>query len=221
MQEEHHRNVRFTQDPSLEREVLDRLRDKYLTTKPHPHLTELLYCLTRAWYDQRRPLPPSDQELMYFAIGFGLEAVILRVEGERDIESTQVDGVWLTLDYIDLYGQGADLKSTRMYPDPMTGEPKRGWPENWHKQFMAYARLLGSTNFGVVVMYLVPAKLVAGVLSYSKQDMDDNWEWVLDRAGELQMFLDAGEPPPPFTTNAAWECKNCRYRMRCEVLKGT
>jgi CRISPR/Cas system-associated exonuclease Cas4 (RecB family) len=68
---------------------------------------------------------------------------------------------------------------------------------------------------------LVPAKLVAGVLSYSKQDMDDNWEWVLDRAGELQMFLDAGEPPPPFTTNAAWECKNCRYRMRCEVLKGT
>jgi hypothetical protein len=32
MQEEHHRNVRFTQDPSLEREVLDRLRDKYLTS---------------------------------------------------------------------------------------------------------------------------------------------------------------------------------------------
>lgn len=208
--------MEFIQNPQIQKELFDRLRKKYLTNKPHPHLTELLYCLTRGWYDKHDPLAPSDKELLYFAIGFGMEEVLLRFPDEVAPKSQVMDGISLTLDYIDLQGAGLDLKSTRMGIDPNTGIPKKGWPEFWLKQFMGYAKLIGQNTFGVAIISLIQPGLHCGTFIFTNEEIEANWEWVLSRKMQYSTFIDS--PPTPFVYNEEWECKNCRYWLRCGAI---
>lgn len=209
--------VEFIRDVQLEQELVARLRQKYLTEKPLPHLTELLYCLTRSYFDRTDPLEVTKKELLYFAVGFGLEAVLLRSEGDKDIESVEMDGIWLTLDYVDLQGVGVDLKSTRMWTTE-SGVPKNGWPETWLKQFMAYARVLGQTDYKVAVAYIGQPDLVGGVFRFSKEQVEENWQWVLERKEVYEDFIFKGEAPTPYEYNQSWECKNCKYALRCSAF---
>ena len=157
--------------------------------------------------------------MLFFAIGFGLEAVLLRDDppnATEPPEPEQLDGVWMSLDYIALDSGGVDLKSTRMYSDENSGAPKRGWPESWMRQFMAYAKLLGHTQFSVAVLYLGQPNLVGGTFIFDTDEIEDNWLWIVSRRERYEDFQAIGKPPTPFKFNESWECQNCRYLMRCQ-----
>lgn len=227
--------MRFDQNPQLKRELLDRLRSKYLTEKPLPHLTEVLYCLTRSYFDRRDPLPPSDQELLYFAVGFGLEEVLLRDKNSEAPESEERNGLWLTPDYVTLSGGELDLKSTANYSLP-DGTPKFGWPETWIEQFQAYAyhmSLRGLTvmtqdetlaalpetvEYSVGVLYLHTRTIEVGTFTFTKQELLDNWERVRGRLAVYMLSHSLSQVPEPFQWNKNWECKNCRYLIRCQTI---
>ena len=140
-------------DQAARQELMQRLRDKYTEDRTQElHWTEVRNCLTKMWEDKHDPLPPTDQEMLLFAVGFGLEAVILRDEqvmmnddtGDLGMLSSMspppriMFGLHLTPDYQQIKGGELDLKSTRMHPDT-DGSPKRGWPGTWTHQFIGYA----------------------------------------------------------------------------------
>lgn len=276
--------MRFDRDPRLETELLDRLREKYTHIKPIPHLTEVLYCLTRSYYDRTDPLPITKKELLYFAVGFALEAVLLRgepklcacistssegwVDGQLhdgcpckgsgvdtgEPQSQQLDGLWLTPDYIDLQDTGVDLKSTRMWSTP-EGVPKMGWPDSWLEQFKGYAKWMQSDGSGhtsdmvgpeqfkgcanmiskpvrpgppsdphrlrysVGIVYLGQPDLVTGTFTFTQEEIDSNWDYIMDRKKTYEDFWFDNQVPTPYKYNKEWECKNCRYQGRCAIWK--
>ncbi len=269
--------MRFDRDPMLETELLERLREKYTHVKPIPHLTEVLYCLTRSYFDRTDPLPITKKELLYFAVGFGLEAVLLRgepklcpclsisdegwVDGQvhsdcqckgsgivtGEPQSQQLDGLWLTPDYIDLQGVGVDLKSTRMWSTP-EGVPKMGWPDSWLEQFKGYAKLgqgdgSGYTfdlvdglavpkpvppgpetdpyrlRYSVGIVYLGQPDLVTGTFTFTQEEIDSNWDYVMDRKKTYEDFWFDNQVPTPYQFNKDWECRSsCRYQGRCATF---
>jgi hypothetical protein len=219
--------VEFTRNPTLETELFNRLRLKYTHDRPDvPHLTELIYCLTKGYYDRFDRLQPTQKEMLYFAIGFGLEEVILRDATSLEPQLVEVDGVYMSLDYIALDGVGVDLKSTRMYPSKDDGSPSYGWPQGWRRQFMGYAKHLGQTEFDVAILYLGAPDLVAGRLSFTQQEMDDNWDHIMMRKTIYMAHVAGSMVPAPFTFTedpSMWECKDkkgnptCKYYMRCEA----
>jgi len=224
--------MRFYRDPQIERELLDRLKKKYLTERTGTHVSTLIYCLTKGYFDMTDPLPPTDTEMILFSVGFALEEVILRDEDSPVPEPLVLAGIHMSRDYVDtIQGQGLDLKTTRMYPGT-DGEPKRGWSEGWKKQFMAYALAMESAkylgddsvelpetfSYGVAIIYISAAELAAGTLTFTQQEVMDNWDYLLGRKEVYEAYIKADTVPTPFQWNEDWECKNCRYRMRCTAL---
>lgn len=247
--------VVYQENPQLKNELLDRLREKYGGTRPeYPHLSDLLGCLTKSYYNQKEFIQNTEQELMYFSVGFGLEKVILRdnplvvgPDGVAEFKSiagppmVQLDGVYLTPDYVATAGGQLDLKSTRMYADKNTGEPKRGFPDTWMEQFMGYAwleyvqehwdsylvnkfsstdiptdELPDSLTYSVGVIYLIPAQLEAGTFTFPMKDVLENWNRVQMRKHIFMAHMGAETPPDPFKYNKDWECKGCKYLLKCQ-----
>lgn len=218
--------MKFIRNGHLERELYARLEAKYHKPRPEtPHLSELLYCLTRSYYDRFQPLAPSDAEMLYFSVGFGLESVLLRDEHTFAPEVQQLDSVYMTLDYVSLEGSGVDLKTTRMMPNKDgSGVPTTDWPGTWLKQFMAYAKLLGSADYTVAVLYLggrgAQPELVVGTFSWTQEEIDANWAYVQNRKAVYMAHIEGQRVPQPFAYNEEWECRTCRYLLRCQAAAG-
>lgn len=214
--------MEFVRNPRLEAEIYDRLGKEYLTErKEFPHVTQVVYCLTRSWRDLIMPKPLTDKEKVLFAVGWGLERVMLP---QTKIESVKVGTLWMTPDFISLQDGPADLKTTRAYPGA-DGLPKKGPPETWIEQFKAYSvkfgkpRPDGSVEFSVVIVYLNPAELVAGTFIFTQEELKKNWDYLEERAAVLIASIESFKPPTPFKYNKVWECEHCRYLADCLAWK--
>lgn len=121
--------VILTESERLREEVLRLLRVEYGMDqlRTGTHVSSLIYCLSKEWYAVHDPLPVTDEEVALFAIGYGLERVLI----SRDrAEPFEVDGITLSPD-MTLLGLAGDVKSTRMAPNTsagcaICGEPYRG-----------------------------------------------------------------------------------------------
>lgn len=220
--------MQWIRNPQIERELYERLRKKYHTEKPLPHLTEVIGCLTRSYFDRFEPLQLTDRELALFSIGFGLETVILRDEDTPAPESVQLDGLWLTPDYTTVSEGELDLKSTRMYPGE-DGSPKRGLPEGWKIQFMAYAYrwMLQQEQampveryeipYSVGIVYLGAAEIACGTFMFKRDELVENWAYVQSRKDIYMQYVEKQRCPAPYAFNQDWECNYCRYSLRCQT----
>ena len=221
--------IKFIPNPAITNEIYQRLRDKYITSRETvPHLSELIYCLTRSYDDRFHRIEPTELELLYFSVGFGLEEVLLRTAESQMIEEKEIDGVFMTPDYISLFDGGADLKTTRMWPDKADGyKPSHGWPDSWMRQFMGYSYLIPQVQtrdangepetvlYSIAVVYIGKPALVGGTFTFLWSDVLENWEWIQMRRTFYMAHLEKQVRPPPFVFNQPWECKNCRYQLRC------
>lgn len=153
------------------------------------------------------------------------------------VQPYMYEGLHFSPDYTMTSQDGEmDLKSTRMGMDD-DGRPKRvtdrphGFPDSWLKQFMGYAHRIGASpadppfapvdyvDYGVAIMYLIPAKLIAGTIRFDWDDVELNMAQHLHRASIIEDQLSQGVPPVPFMYNEQWECKNCPYLSRCQAYK--
>ena len=210
----------ISQDPEIVREILDRLVDEYVEEKPYPHVTQLIYCLTRSYFDITQGTQPTDDELMLFAVGWGLERVLL----ESHAEPGEKDGISYSPDFVTLRGAKAELKTTRMSSKKTAG-PEYELPEGWVKQIMAYCYANGSLRYQLVVLHLMgnyapPFPRLAGLtLEFNEDELSENWSWILSRRLILDQALYEKVIPVPFTYNMSWECKYCRHKIVCDALE--
>jgi len=210
-----------TEVPSLSESIILALEEDYRLEKPMPHLTELIYCLTRSYWDRFQPVPSTDNERLMFAIGIGLERSLLR--GNDRPEPRQVRGIWLSPDSFILNSLEMELKTTRASIKTFASN---GFPESWLKQIKAYCLTVPSLSYRLVVLHLMgnyspPFPMLKSYeLTFDWQELQDNWEWLEGRRDAYQEFILSETPPDSFTYNEDWECTNCRYLLRCQARTG-
>jgi len=234
--------MEFIRDQKLETELLNRVSNKYIQDRPGlPHLSELYRCLTFSYYERNNPLDWAKLQVLYFGIGLAFEDVFLRNGDNEDVETQQLERVYMTPDYISLEGVGIDLKSTRMGTSE-SGVPKVGgkeqWPDSWLIQFKAYCRLLNNEtwdlyepaegyHYGVAILHIGrPVDLVCGRFIFTRKELEDNWAWVQERRGIFMDHMRNEAVPMAFKFNSgqsptSWECSNasgsCKYLSRCQM----
>ena len=217
-------------DPILQAAAVQALRDEYGMDQRRPgvHQSALSYCLTKAFFDETDPEPPSEKEVVLFSIGFGLERVIF----DRGHETPLViDDIHLSLDDILKFGGGVDLKSTRMAAKGRKGTDGFEFPDGWKRQFAAYvyglnrlARERGEPEtftFGAIVIHLVTAEVTAWRIVFEPHELEENWSWYQTRYDQ-HLSMRAANDPQPFMWNEEWECgigtsHPCRYLTRCSL----
>jgi hypothetical protein len=228
-------------DADLERSIIDRVKAKYhlynKADREGMHLSDLIYCITRKYFDWKYNAAILDHDAMLFAIGLALEEVLLEdSSGDHRQEPVEVDGVWMSPDHSISYLNGlAELKSARLSIPKGALEPKNGWPDGWIRQMKGYtkAQLEGkfkgikpSLVYRLAVYLVIPADVQARVFTFTEQEITNFWAWVLARKERLEEAVKADIAPEPFAyvsseKHTDWECARCQYLVMCEMYKST
>lgn len=172
------------------------------------HTTDCLLCLRKASWDRHDPLPPTPDEILYYVLGLGLQQTL----GISARVSKVVDGVILSPDYWDEEKLVLlELKTTRISPKRIK---QFAFPKHWLKQVMAYCYGFGVRRCSLLILTLIQPDLIPITCTFTTEELQKNWDMILWNASLLQsttpMFLPQGEE---------WECKYCRYALRCKVAK--
>jgi len=185
--------------------------------KPLPHLTEVLYCLTKSYYDRLQPLPPNPQESLIFVLGVGLEQSLLRPHKKHS--SGQYEGLFFEADFLTLRQNVGELKTTRLSAKKGPNE----FPETWTQQILGYLKCLGRTEAALIVLHLMGTynppfpQLKAWRLVATQEEIDSNWQWLQDRKAVYLSHVKEQIVPKQFKYNREWECTNCRYKLICDA----
>ncbi len=213
--------LEWKENPQLAWELL-RIIDKDLEIdKPLPHITELIYCLTKGYWERTSPLPREPKTTCMFAIGVGLAEVMLK--GLRQEIPGELDGIHSSVDLLMPDGRMGEFKTTRY----AVGKPPEQWSTGWHKQLLAYMKVRGTTEAVYAVMYVIPAEFKTFEVTATQQDVDDNWTYLQARKVQYMTYMDRVAPggeksaptmPTPFAyRDSNWECKGCQYLTLCEA----
>lgn len=199
-------------NPALSQQVLLLLEQEYTQEKPLPHLTELIYCLTRSYYDRKDALPPTRREILHFALGFGLERILL--QHQRKSEVGIVDGVNFSPDFLAFTDLPGELKTTRMSMKKLN---EVGIPITWQRQILGYIKCLGISEYELVVLNYVEPDIYSFRVSAETEEIDGNWNWIQTRKTFYMACIESNQVPFPRVFCEDWECRNCRYAIRCEA----
>ena len=212
--------MEWKENPQLGDTMLSMIAEDMKLDKPLPHVTELIYCLTRSYYDRFDYIPLAPKEVVLFSIGVELGKGLLR-KHRQEVDGV-LDGIHFSIDFMGLssevdtpaeQGVLGELKSTRQSPkkDP------RDFPDTWRQQLLAYMKANNSLEAIYTVIYVQPAVLKTWEVTATQQEVDENWDWMKERRETYMDFISKGEPPTPFKYNKEWECKYCRYRIVCDA----
>ena len=70
--------MRRVDNPELKRKILDHLANLYKIkeVRESNHLSSYITCRTKSFLDQKQTTEPTDEEVMLFALGYGLQDVL-------------------------------------------------------------------------------------------------------------------------------------------------
>lgn len=235
--------MKWTESQALTREVLKALKseERYGSARPPEspfHLTELIYCLTKSYMNRFGPASgkpeafmPTDQSVMLWLLGEKLEDILL--ESHKTSLHGMTDGIsWESDVVLTDSGVTGEMKTTRKstknFPfrngqlDVSTG---------WIKQLLGYMYTNALTKMAYIVWFLMGnysppfPELKVYEVEATWAEISENWQWVLWRKQQYEMWIERAELPTPFQYNldapdgggASWECDYCQYRLICDA----
>lgn len=209
--------MEWTEDSSLATRMLNDLGEEIWIDKHLPHVTELIYCLTKSWYQRRKPLPFTPREVLLFATGVGMEGVLLK-QHKQQVEGV-LDGIGYATDFLTYEGYPGELKLTRISAKKGPGE----LPSTWLRQILSYLKCNKDDRMLLAVLHLMGnyappfPELKAWQGKATQAEIDENWAWILGRRDIYMAAMGTDTPPEQFTTNEDWECNNCGYKLICDA----
>ncbi len=211
-----------TLNPEMDRFVLDALAEKYnLTTmRTGTHLSSLNYCLTKGYLERMSPLPPTDTELLLFATGYGLEAMLTHSTAETPVY--EVEGITCRPDNVlqcpISESKLVEIKSTR---SGVKRYQEGSLPDTWITYTKGVCHMLGENKYNLTVIYVAErpsARIISETLTYDNDEIEDNWNWLLERRDIYEYALQNEQCPEPFTTCEMWQCNYCKYKTICDAI---
>ena len=212
------------EDPQMSRLVLDHLISLYNINRKREgiHLSTLVYCLTRSFFDQVAPIEATDKEVMLFVLGLGLQDVLTPKTAETPMY--EKDGITFSPDFAlrlpsEKRVRYAELKTTRM------SSSKESFPETWLEYIMGGCYMRGINTYNLSVLYMLGnyrppfPHLSSFILSFTDEELRDNWGRLMARKDVYCKALENNKPPTPRLWCKARECKNCRYALQCDAYE--
>jgi hypothetical protein len=208
--------MELVENPALGKAVLELLVQEYTQEKPLPHVTELIYCLTRSYYD-RQPdrLPPNEREILLFSSGWGLERLLLK--NQQKVAVGILDGIHFSPDFLAFTDVPGELKTTRMGRKRLA---ESGLPSGWQKQILSYMKCLNITEYELAIFNVIAPELMPFRCKATVEEIEDNWKRLLERKQIYMYCIQQHVAPPAYMFCEEYECGYCRYSVRCEAAKG-
>jgi len=205
--------------------MLKHLADKYklLEVREPNHLSTYISCLTKQYFDQRAATDPTEEELMLFALGYGLQDVL--TPKDMTAPYNEKYGIIYRPDFLiprNSINRLTELKTTRK-------SAKNHWideqiPETWLAYMKGGCYIKDENEYDLTVLYLCGSyappfpSIMADTFIFTDSEIADNWSWLLPRKAELDRCLAEDTPPEPGKWCYNWECKFCRHKLVCDTM---
>ena len=171
------------------------------------HVTDLIGCLRKAWFSMKGVAEEVNERVKLLTVsGKALHGLLESFAVLREIEREK-DGV---IGRIDAVGDRiVELKTTR--------STKAEIKERWVKQLMAYCYMAGEREADLLVFYINRGELRAWRLSFTEEELRENWEYIVKRKERLKEALEKNLFP--FDLREKWECEACGYKKYCKAME--
>jgi hypothetical protein len=208
-------------NPELKRKVLDHLSNLYhiKEVREPNHLSSYVYCRTKGFLDQKQTAMPNDEEVMLFALGYGLQDVLT----PRDATAPLIEkcGIIYRPDMILSLRQN-EIKTTRK--SARNHFLDEYIPQTWLDYMMGGCYMMETSEYDLIVLYMMGdyappfPQLYCDTFYFDEVELKNNWSKILNNKMSLEHAIEIGQPPTPFQNCYDWECKYCRYRLVCNTL---
>ena len=214
--------MRRIDNPELDRLALDHLAQLYKIKDRREgiHLSTWVYCLTRSFFDQLAPVEPTDEEVMLFALGYGLQDVLTPDEAESPVY--EMDGITYRPDFIlKLDSLLGEIKTTRMSSKTLEDH----LPDTWLEYIMGGCHIRKQTSYNLMVLLIMGnyrppfPRIHSETLVFEEQELQKNWDYLMLRKKVFEEAIESNKPPLPFSYCKSWECKSCRYKLQCNAIQ--
>ena len=208
-------------NPELKRKILDHLADLYKIkeVRESNHLSSYITCRTRSFLDQKQTTDPTDQEVMLFALGYGLQDVLTPKDASAPV--VKKDGILYSPDMI-LSNRLNEIKTTRKsakyhYLDDSL-------PVTWVDYMMGGCYMMEKTEYDLIILYMMGdysppfPQVYAETVQFGKEELKENWTKILKQKDRLDWAFEENIPPEPFQHCYDWECRYCRYQLICQTI---
>ena len=215
------------ENPELQRKLLNHLASQYKIKEIREpnHLSSYIGCRTKTFFDQQQAIDPTDQEVMLFALGYGLQDVLTPKDAKAEVY--QYEGVIYRPDMrleasVAELGRLIELKTTRKSAKHHFQD--EAIPPTWLSYMKGGCKITGVCKYDLAVLYMMgnyapPFPVIyCDTFEFTEAEIDSNWEVIRANKIVLDESLKAGMPPNPFQHCYEWECQYCRYKMMCEQL---
>ncbi len=211
-------------NPELQRIMLNSLASKYKITEVREpnHLSSYIGCRTKTFFDQQQAIDPTDQEVMLFALGYGLQDVLTPKDAEAKVHTYQGviyrPDMTLPLRSVDLLEMKTTRKSAKNH------FIDESIPPTWLSYMKGGCKITGKLKYDLCVLYMMGnyappfPQIYCDTFTFTQEEIDDNWKIIMEHKEVLDKALKDGIPPAPFQHCYEWECTYCRYKMMCEQV---
>jgi len=219
--------VKRNDNPELQRKLLTHLANLYKIKEIREpnHLSSYIGCRTKSFFDHKQAIEPTDQEVMLFALGYGLQDVLTPKEAKAKLYN--FEGVIYRPDMsftvskseIDIL---TELKTTRKsakhhYIDDSI-------PLTWLSYMKGGCKIVGTLTYDLAVLYMMGnyappfPQIYCDTFEFTEAEIEENWNTIKANKLVLDTANESGIPPTPFSHCYEWECQYCRYKLMCETL---
>jgi hypothetical protein len=214
----------IVENNELSRIMLDHLAEMYgiKSKREGIHLSTLIYCLKKQQLDNgddNSRIVPTDQEVLLFALGWGLQDVMTPKSTETP--TLEKDGIVYRPDFVfALKDWVCELKTTRM---SSTKGLMRDFPKGWLIYMKGGCVMTGRNTYDLSVLYMMGnwkppfPEIKSYRFTFTDEELKDNWDWLITRRNVYKYALESNTPLDPYVWNEPYECKNCRYFTICDA----
>jgi len=198
-------------DPVMKQYFLDKLQEKCAPVRNEIHVSDLVYCLRKAFFRRKRNKPLTMQQLVFYLDGHqrhaGLQGLVSDLNPEQPVEKYGVVG------HPDLASaHPIEIKTTRARPN------NGSKPEQYLRQCAYYCILTGTTLCNLITQYINDNTITFERVEFTPEELTRyQQEMGLARAQLQAAFLEDDPAMLPDLKN--WQCDKCEFAPECDKLE--
>lgn len=187
--------------------IVEHFREKHRSKPPKDWKTvsQLISCPRKTYFRITQPEKEyiGDEAILKMDIGRVYHEIFeFYPISELSISKDGVSGT------VDMIGEKiTEIKTTR-------ASKKKPIEENilWLKQIMGYCYILDKKEADLIVIYLVNGSIKCYSLTFTEEELKENWLTILCHKYLIEESLAANEPPEEYQTE---ECEYCGFKKLC------
>lgn len=199
----------ITQDKELQAHFLTKLQEKCAPIRMEIHVSDLTYCLRKAYWRRFKNRNLSEQQLQFFLDGHqrhaGLQGLVGKLESEVEVKNFGIVG------HIDLMDKHPiEIKTTR-------GRNNGQKPPHYLRQCAYYCLLTKTETCSLITEYINDGQFTFERITFNPKELNQYLEELIEDRNALQNAFDRQTAKVlPFLKD--WQCNHCEFVDSCEEI---